>query len=258
MLHEQRCGDLPDEAPPTPARRQERHRDEQPRHERQPDPLHLGAAHLGRVGGDDRHDGGQAQRRGDPRLLPTLRVAKLMGPDSEQLIRVRNISAGGLAAETAQEPPPVGESVMVELSSQKIPSSVVWIREGTVGLKFDQNVDLGELLAGRKPRHGFRPRPPRLEVDCQASLKLGRTYYTVDVHDISLAGIKVEPIEEYCLGQSVVVVVESLRPVRGEVRWFSDRKAGIVFDKPLKFEELAEWVGKRLEMAALKASKKRG
>ena len=50
------------------------------------------------------------------------------------------------------------------------------------------------------------------------------------------------------------MVVESLRPIRGEIRWFADRKAGIVFDQPLKFEELAEWVGKRLEMATLKAA----
>jgi hypothetical protein len=27
-----------------------------------------------------------------------------------------------------------------------------------------------------------------------------------------------------------------------------------VFDKPLEFDELAEWVGKRLELASLKAS----
>ena len=90
-----------------------------------------------------------------------------------------------------------------------------------VGLKFDQNVDLGELLAGRKPRHGFRPRPPRLDIPCKASVRVGKTYYTVDVHDISLGGIKVEPIEEYCVGKKVVVVVESLRPVKGEVRWYS-------------------------------------
>jgi hypothetical protein len=51
-----------------------------------------------------------------------------------------------------------------------------------------------------------------------------------------------------------VVVVESLRPIRGEIRWYSDRKAGIVFDESLEFEELAEWVGKRLELASLKAS----
>jgi hypothetical protein len=195
-----------------------------------------------------------SERRTDERILPTLRVAKLVGANSEQLLRVRNISAGGLSGDTAHAPPAIGEEVSVELSSQRIPSTVVWIREGTVGLKFDQNVDLGELLAGRKPRHGFRPRPPRLEVSCKASIRVGKVYYTVDVHDISLGGMKVEPIEEYCVGKSVVVVVESLRPIKGEVRWFSDRRAGIVFDRELDFQELSEWVGKRLEMASLKAS----
>jgi hypothetical protein len=197
-----------------------------------------------------------AERRDDNRLMAMLRVAKLIDQNGrEQLIRVRNVSAGGLMAELGH-PIEVGTSVSIELSSQKIASTVVWTREGTAGFKFDQTIDLGELLAGRKQRHGFRPRPPRLEVNCKANIKLGDRYYTVDVHDISLGGLKVEPIEEYCLGKKVVVVVESLRPVRGEVRWFADRKAGIVFDQPLAFEELAEWVGKRLEMATLKASRK--
>ena len=197
------------------------------------------------------------ERRNDDRLMPMLRVAKLIQDGGrEQLIRLRNVSAGGLMAEVGH-PIEVGTAVAIELSSQQIPATVVWTREGTAGFKFDQNIDLGEMLAGRKPRHGFRPRPPRLEVECKATLKLGKTYYTVDVHDISLGGVKVEPIEEYCLGKEVIVVVESLRPIRGEVRWFSDRRAGVVFDKPLKFEELAEWVGKRLELAALKASYKR-
>ena len=194
-----------------------------------------------------------SERRNDNRVAPVLRVAKLVGPSGEQLVRVRNVSAGGLMAEAGQ-PGAVGDAVSVELSSQKIPGSIVWIRDGTIGVKFEQNVDLGELLAGRKPRHGFRPRPPRLEVSCKASLRVDKIYYTVDVHDVSLGGMKVEPIDEYCLGKNVVVVVESLRPVRGEVRWYSDRKAGIVFDQPLSFEELAEWIGKRLELASLKAS----
>jgi hypothetical protein len=193
------------------------------------------------------------ERREDHRLLSTLRVAKLASGVGDQLIRLRNVSGGGLMAECNQAPP-VGEQVEVEFSGQRIPASVVWTREDTIGLKFDQTVDLGELLAGRKPRHGFRPRPPRLEVNCKASVKVGKLYYTVDVHDISLGGMKVEPIDEYCVGKSVVVVIESLRPVKGEVRWYADRRAGIVFDKELGFEELAEWVGKRLELASLKAA----
>ena len=194
-----------------------------------------------------------AERRNDERVPAALSIIKLITGNGDQLARLRNMSAGGLMAEVGH-PLDVGTAVEVDVHGQKVPSTVVWTREGTVGIKFDQTVDLGELLAGRKPRHGFRPRPPRLEVNCKASLRVGKTYYTCDVHDISLAGLKVEPIEEYCLGKKVVVVVESLRPVQGEVRWFSERKAGIVFDQPLKFEELAEWVGKRLELASLKAA----
>ena len=191
--------------------------------------------------------------RSDDNSVPMLRVAKLIHSSGSQLIRVRNVSAGGLMAEIPGAPP-VGEPVSIELTSEKIPSTIVWTREGLIGVKFDQSVDLGELLAGRKARHGFRPRPPRLEVACKASVRVGKTYYTVDVHDISLGGLKVEPIDEYCVGKTVQVIVESLRPIKGEVRWYSERKAGIVFQEPLDFDELAEWVGKRLEVASLKAS----
>ena len=198
------------------------------------------------------------ERRFDERLTAMLRVGKLTDANgSEQLIKIKNLSAGGVMAIVSRAPV-VGDQVKIELSSERIPASVVWTRENTAGLKFDQDVDLGELLAGRKPRHGFRPRPPRLQIPCKASVRVGKTYYTVDVHDISLGGIKVEPIDEYCVGKKVIVVVESLRPTKGEVRWYSERRAGIVFDRPLEFDELSEWVGKRLELASLKASYKAG
>ena len=195
-----------------------------------------------------------AERRTEERVSAMLRVGKLiMASGEQQLVKVKNLSAGGLMAIVSQAPE-IGDHVQVELSSQKIPSTVVWTRDDVIGLKFDQNVDLGELLAGRKPRHGFRTRPPRLDIACKASVRVGKLYYNVDVHDISLGGMKVEPIDEYCVNKKVVVVVESLRPIKGEVRWYSERKAGIVFDRPLEFDELAEWVGKRLELASLKAS----
>ncbi|MEO6432827.1 MAG: PilZ domain-containing protein [Sphingomicrobium sp.] len=194
------------------------------------------------------------EQRDDDRVSPFLRGGRLFDADGNpQPIKVMNMSAGGLMAAMDQIPE-VGSQVQIELFAQKIPASVVWTRADMAGVKFDHNVDLGELLAGRKPRHGFRARPPRLEIPCKASVRIGKTYYTVDVHDISLGGMKVEPIEEYCVGKSVTVVVESLKPVKGEVRWYADRRAGIVFDQPLSFEELSEWVGKRLEMASLKAS----
>jgi hypothetical protein len=200
--------------------------------------------------------GQQAERRNEDRFSAMLRVGKLTDSSGgEQLIKVKNLSAGGVMA-IVTRPPAIGEQVNIELSSERIPASVVWIRDDMAGFRFEQNIDLGELLAGRKPRHGFRPRPPRLDIACKASVRVGKTYYTVDVHDISLGGIKVEPIEEYCVGKMVVVAVESLRPIKGEVRWYSDRRAGIVFERALDFDELSEWIGKRLELASLKASYK--
>jgi hypothetical protein len=194
------------------------------------------------------------ERREDERISAMLRVGKMVDANgNQQLIRLKNMSAGGIMAIVTRAPV-IGDKVHIELSSQKIPATVVWTREDLIGFKFDQDLDLGELLAGRKPRLGFRPRPPRLEIACKASVRVGKVYYTVDVHDISMGGMKVEPIEEYCVGKKVIVVVESLRPIKGEVRWYSDRRAGIVFDKPLEFDELSEWVSKRLELASLKAS----
>jgi len=197
-----------------------------------------------------------AERRAGERVSAMLRVGKLSDCEGkQQLVKIKNLSAGGVMA-IATRVPKVGDQVSIELSSQKIPGSIVWTRDDTCGIKFNQDVDLGELLAGRKPRHGFRPRPPRLNIPCKASVRVGKTYYTVDVHDISLGGIKVEPIDEYCVGKKVVVVVESLKPIKGEVRWYSERRAGIVFERQLDFDELSEWVGKRLELASLKASYK--
>jgi hypothetical protein len=136
------------------------------------------------------------ERRVDERISAMLRVGKLIDASgNQQLIKIKNMSAGGIMA-IATHVPAVDDRVQVEISGQKVPATAVWTREDLVGLKFDQNVDLGELLAGRKPRLGFRARPPRLDIACKASVKVGKVYYTVDVHDISLGGMKVEPIDE--------------------------------------------------------------
>src|SRR5438128_4059756 len=70
-----------------------------------------------------------AERRSDERLSAMLRVAKLTDASgAEQLVKVKNLSAGGLMA-IVGNPPEIGQHVDIELSSQKIPASVVWTRD---------------------------------------------------------------------------------------------------------------------------------
>ena len=90
--------------------------------------------------------------------------------------------------------------------------------------------------------------------------RLSRAFYPVGLRgsdefaEHASAPVRTAPKARRRFHQRARVVVGN--PVRGEVRWFSDRKAGIVFEQPLKFEELAEWIATRLEVATLKASTK--
>jgi hypothetical protein len=193
-------------------------------------------------------------KRTDERLHAILPVTKLVTEDGVQhLARIKNISAGGLMVEGTAGIE-AGTNIYIEMGdNRRIPGTIVWTRGNAMGVKFDQKVDLRELLANRKPRHGFTPRPPRLDVTCGATVKIGRLYHRVEVRDISFGGIKVEISDWQCVGKPVVITIESLRPLKGKVRWYKAGRAGIVFDQPLTFEELAEWMGKRVEVASMKS-----
>jgi len=192
------------------------------------------------------------ERRTDERLQAILPVAKLVTAEANHFCRIKNVSAGGLMAETPV-PFEVGEPVQIEFhSDHRLPGTVVWIRTGLVGVKFESSVDLRELIASRRRGQSAAARPPRLEVTCSATVQIGKLYHKVDVRDISLGGMKVALSDWQCTGKDVVATIESLRPVKGTIRWYKGGYAGIVFDRPLTFDELAEWMARRLEVASLR------
>lgn len=193
------------------------------------------------------------ERRVDPRVLNMLPVAKLVCGDEQQLIRIRNISAGGLMAEVSYAPAS-GEAVTIEfMSDQKVAGMIAWIRDSRIGIRFDDEVDLRQLLSDRRRVSGQIRRPPRLAIDCPATIKVRGLYHRVQVRDISLGGIKCALNDWQCVDLPAEVTIESFRTVRGHVRWYKAQQAGIVFDKPLRFEELAAWLAKRVEIASLKS-----
>lgn len=194
------------------------------------------------------------ERRIEQRLLSLLPMARLIMDDGQDFCRVRNISAAGMMSETTRSHP-VGTRVRIEFNShQQLPGEVVWTRESSCGIKFDKDIDLREMLANRPARRkGQTPRPPRLDITCNAELSIDGILYRTKVRDISLGGLKVAISDWNCIGKDVAVTLESLRPIKGSIRWYKDGHAGIVFSRPLSFEELAEWMGKRVEVASMKA-----
>lgn len=193
------------------------------------------------------------ERRADERVVLALPVAKLNSGEWQDFCRIRNISAGGVMAELTGPPPPVDTALTIEFNSHhSLSGTIVWVREPLIGIKFDRFADLRDLLDKPRARGGFLPRPPRLEIRCDATVRIGKLYHRAEIRDISLGGVKVALNDRDCIGKTVVVTAESLRPIKGVIRWYKEGHAGVIFNKPLTFDELAEWLGKRVAIASHK------
>jgi hypothetical protein len=184
-----------------------------------------------------------SERRREPRHLTILRVGALIGPQGRDLCLIRNISAGGILAHVYSHYT-IGDRVEIELkSNHPIPGSVIWIDESNIGVEFDEQVDVAEMLSSQATLdNGWRPRLPRIEVDRLATLRCGARLYGVNTRDISQGGVKLEcdhPLES---GREVVLTMEHFRPVQAVVRWCGGGTAGLSFNQPIPFHELMTWL----------------
>lgn len=183
------------------------------------------------------------ERRNEPRHLTILRVGALVGPAGRELCLIRNISAGGLMAHV-YSPHKEGDRVAVELkSNRQIPGKILWVDESNVGIAFDEPIDVAEMLTDQPAlANGWQPRPPRIEVDRLATLRVGARIYGINTRDISQGGVKIETDQTFEEGEAVVLNLENFRPLHGVVRWSHDGWAGIAFNQVIPFHELIAWL----------------
>jgi hypothetical protein len=185
-------------------------------------------------------------RRRDIRHLTILRVGAVVVGERRELCLVRNISAGGLMA-IVYTPIEKGERLAIELKTDHaIPGTVTWTRDSTVGVAFDDKIDVAEVLShAAMLDNGWRPRMPRVPVDRMATLRAGARTYWVSTRDISQGGVKVEADQPIEIGGETVVTLENFRPITGVVRWRKDNVVGISFNQVIPFHELGRWLTKQ-------------
>lgn len=182
-------------------------------------------------------------RRRDIRHLTIYRVGAVVVDDRRELCLVRNISAGGLMA-IVYSPLETGQRLAVELKTNlQIPGTVTWTRDSTIGVAFDEKVDVGEVLSNAAALdNGWRPRMPRVPVDRMATLRAGARTYWLSARDISQGGVKLESDQPLDIGGETVVTLENFRPITGVVRWRKDNAVGISFNQVIPFQELGRWL----------------
>jgi len=180
-------------------------------------------------------------RADQARRLTTLRVGIITISGRRQLCLIRNVSAGGLRAHVYSALAP-GQRVSVELKTdQQTGGTVSWVDGGTVGVSFDEEIDVEDLLAA--PNEGAaQPRMPRVEVDSLGELRIGGRIFPINTCDMSQGGALVEIDHPLQAGQNVVLTLEKFRPVKGVVRWYQDGRGGIAFNQVIPFHELVNWL----------------
>ncbi|HZU50917.1 MAG TPA: PilZ domain-containing protein [Sphingomicrobium sp.] len=176
------------------------------------------------------------ERRQDERYVSLLRVGALVIGDRRELCLIRNISAGGMMIRP-YSPIASGARVSIELKHGEPVSGVAqWSEKGLVGISFDQQIDVLALLT--PPDDGPRPRMPRIDLSCSASLRCDGDVSRVRVVNISQGGICISSDSNLEINANVVVSLPGLHAAAGVVKWREGDCYGIGFNRVYPVHEL--------------------
>lgn len=181
-----------------------------------------------------------SDRRDGERHLTLFRVGAMTVEGRRELCLIKNISEGGMMIRPYCELTE-GTELTIELKTGfLVACKVAWIHDGAVGVEFDSPVDIVEILSSSSD--GPRPRMPRIEVDCFATVRDGGEVHRMRVHDVSQGGVKLESSRIIDRGADLVVSLPGLDPQPAAVRWSEEGYLGVTFNRLLPLAELVDWL----------------
>lgn len=184
------------------------------------------------------------ERRRSERQISIYRAATVRVGVFQGLCLIRNISAGGLMGKVARRLP-VSAPISTEIrAGDPISGRIIWTKNLLLGVQFDEPIDVMQALHPSKadqPDHLHRM--PRLNIACAGRLAISGIARDVRIVDISQGGAKIEALFLH-RGDQVVLTVIGLEARRGVVCWSGEGHAGISFNAPIAFDQLAAWASR--------------
>lgn len=172
-----------------------------------------------------------------------FRVGALTVGERRELCLIKNISAGGMLIRAYSEIR-VGAKVSIELKQgEPVMGTAQWADQDLVGIAFDEPIDVVPLIAQRL--EGPRPRMPRIEVDCLATVRDGASVARTTAINISQGGLRVESVAELSVGAEVIVSLTGLAPLPALVKWRDGDCYGIAFHRLLSVTQIVAWLQAR-------------
>jgi len=189
------------------------------------------------------HSGGGAavsvssEARSAERYTLLMRAAKLIADGREYLCVMRDASATGTKVRVFH---PITKARRLELelgNGERIGVQPVWHCNEYVGLRFDSEVDVHNIIEERP--NPYAKRPIRLNVDKPVLLQSGALNQAVTLRNISQGGACVSSPQRLTLHQSVQINVQGLEPIFAKICWRTMPLHGLVFERNYTIEELA-------------------
>ena len=179
-------------------------------------------------------------RRDDERHLTLFRVGVLSVEGRRELCLIKNISAGGMLIRPycALE---AGTAVIIELKTgMAVPGTVAWSESGNAGVEFGEPVDVLDVLSNSD--RASKPRMPRIQIDCHATVRDGASVHRLRVCDVSQGGLKLEGCAVFEAGNDLSVTLPGLPPQPASFRWSREGYLGLTFNRLLPLADLVDWL----------------
>jgi hypothetical protein len=180
------------------------------------------------------------EHRRDPRFTLLIRAAKLIAPNGEYMCILRDASASGVRAQVFHALPKHRHFLLELPNGDRHRIELVWERDGHAGFRFEDRVELAQLIGDPGP---FPKRPVRLAVQLPALISSQGITMGVVIRNLSQTGARIECDSHLAIDQTLRLEAEQLPTIQARVRWRKGNDYGVVLDHTFRFEELARLVG---------------
>ena len=183
-------------------------------------------------------EGEAGEERAAPRFTLLIRAAKLVAPEGEFVVVIRDVSESGISLRGFHALPG-GNPLALELQTgERHALEKIWDRGFEAGFRFTEAVDIVRLIAeaGRYPK-----RQLRLNIALPVELGFVGRRVRGEVTNISQQGARIVCDELLAIAQPMRMVSPDLPEVRARVRWRSGREYGLVFDDTFSLSQLAQF-----------------
>jgi hypothetical protein len=182
-------------------------------------------------------------RRSEERVATIYRPVLIETAEFAGFCLVRNLSSTGMMGQVYTSLA-VGTPIEVDIDGEiPVPGQVAWSRDDKIGISFDIQVEVGDVLKrlSHRSHRGNASRAPRLPLQIAATFLVADRPLPVELQDISQKGLKVRTTA-LTIDDEVTVCLPGLDQRKAVVRWTQAGVAGLNFYRPIPYDQLGEWV----------------